>query len=51
MEKTLISEEQFEKKLEVEASYLMHFNSMDRNKARKVAREIVLEKFEVGVVA
>lgn len=40
-----ISAETFDKKVEVEAAYLMHFSNFPKEKADKVAKEIVSEKF------
>ena len=42
---TKISHEEFAKKVEVEAAYLMHYNNLDKTTAGKVAATIVQEKF------
>jgi hypothetical protein len=42
---TLLSHEQFNKKVEIEAAHLMHFNNLDKATADKVAFEIISEKF------
>jgi hypothetical protein len=47
-EKTVINAEKFEVKVESEAAYLMYENNMSKEKANKVAREIISERFTIG---
>lgn len=43
--KVVVSADKFEVKVESEAAHLMYFNNMSKEKADKVAREIVSKRF------
>ena len=45
MDKQVISQAAFDKKVETESAYLQYDNNLEKHKADKVAREIVSEKF------
>ena len=47
MEKKLISAEEFEKKVEIELEYLVYYDRLDRDEARKQAMQTVSEKYRI----
>lgn len=47
MEKTVITAEEFEKKVEIELEYLVYMDRLNRFEAREKARKVIGEKYEV----
>lgn len=47
MEKTVITAEEFEKKVEIELEYLVYMDRLNRTEAREKAKKVIGEKFEV----
>ena len=47
-EKKVITIEEFEKKVEIEAAHLEYFNRLNRAESRRQAREVISEDYVVS---
>ena len=47
MNKTVVTQEQFQKKVEIESAHLIYMDRLPKNVADQKAKEIVAQKFEV----
>lgn len=46
-EKTVLSKQDFEKKVEIESAHLMHYDRLSKKEADEAARQYVSSKFEM----